>query len=282
MFLALIAAIALLLAAANPSPPAGRATANTPSVHPSAAYDASAENNESELELLQLANRDRAHAGLEPLVVDEGLIRAARVHVAEMAAQRQLSHQFSGEPSLIQRIAEHSSLHLEGAGENVAMASTLEQAYKALMASAPHRDNLLSPKFNVAGFAVYRSEGVLYVAEDFGARMPTYSLEQAEQLVAARIDQLRVQAKMPPLERVNDAEVHSSACRMAQSDSVNAAAPSAGTYSVRYTSMQPETIPQKVAKIIAERGFHAYSGGACYARTEGYPNGAYWVVLVFH
>ncbi|MBV9341691.1 MAG: hypothetical protein JO159_12490, partial [Acidobacteria bacterium] len=84
------------------------------------------------------------------------------------------------------------------------------------------------------------------------------------------------------LERVNDAEVHSRACRMAQSDSVNAAAPSAGTYSVRYTSMQPETIPQKVAKIIAERGFHAYSGGACYARTEGYPNGAYWVVLVFH
>ena len=282
MFLALIAVIALLLGdAVSPSPPAPPPDRSN-YAQPTSPPDAPADGIRAEHQLLEMANHDRAQAGLGPLKLDQGLVRAARAHAAEMAAQKQLSHQFSGEPSLIQRITENTSLRLERTGENVAIAATAEQAHEALMSSAPHRDNLLSPKFNVAGFGVYRSGGVLYVAQDFASSLATYSIEQAEQLVAAGVEQLRAQAKMPRLERVNDRGVQSSACAMARADSLSAAVPSTGAYTLRYTSMQPEALPAGVSKIISQRGVHTYSAGTCYARTQGYPNGAYWVVLVFY
>jgi len=39
-------------------------------------------------------------------------VRAARAHAAEMASQNQLSHQFSGEPSLTECISASATLHL--------------------------------------------------------------------------------------------------------------------------------------------------------------------------
>src|SRR6266487_3845486 len=121
-----------------------------PNEDTTASYDAWAER-----ELLSLANSDRARAGLTQLKVDEGLVRAARAYAAEMASQNQLSHQFSGEPPLARRIAAVSLLHLDRAGENVAVASNIADAHQGLMASPPHRDNLLSPQFNVAGIGVF-------------------------------------------------------------------------------------------------------------------------------
>ena len=69
---------------------------------------------------------------------------------------------------------------------------------------------------------------------------------------------------------------------MAQADSLNGAEPPSGAYMLRYTSMQPETLPANVSKIIAQRRLRTYSAGTCYAKTQNYPNGAYWVVLVFY
>ena len=51
---------------------------------------------------------------------------------------------------------------------------------------------------------------------------------------------------------------------------------------LRYSSMKPESLPSEISKVIARRGLHTYSAGTCYARTQRYPNGAYWVVLVFY
>jgi hypothetical protein len=69
---------------------------------------------------------------------------------------------------------------------------------------------------------------------------------------------------------------------MAQSDSLNAASPPPGAYMLRYTSMTPASLPSNISKVIAQRGLNTYSAGTCYARTHKYPNGAYWVVLVFY
>jgi hypothetical protein len=214
--------------------------------------------------------------------MDEGLVRAARAHAAEMASQNQLSHQFSGEPSLTERISASATLHLSRAGENVAMATTPEDAHQALMSSPPHRDNLLSPNFNVAGIGVFRSGNRLYVAQDFGSSMATYSVQQAQELVATSVERLRSQARLPRLRRVDDGSMQSSACAMAHADSLSAASPPPGAYMLRYTSMQPETLPANISKVIAQRGLHTYSAGTCYSRTQKYPNGAYWVVLVFY
>jgi uncharacterized protein YkwD len=242
----------------------------------SSSYDITAEHH-----LLDMANADRARAGLPPLRLDQGLTRAARAHAAEMASQNQLSHQFPGEPPLIQRISANSDLHLNREGENVAMAGTPNDAHKALMNSPPHRDNLLSPNFNVAGFGVIRDGNRLYVAQDFGSSLATYSLQQAQQLVSESVEQLRIQSKLPRLQRVDSRNAQSSACAMAQADSLNAAAAPAGAYMLRYTSMTPDRLPDNVSRVIAQRGLHTYSAGTCYARTQKYPGGAYWVVLVF-
>jgi uncharacterized protein YkwD len=284
MFWALITSLSLHLAAgiapSNPVTSADRDPKSSwqqVSHYEDPAYDIDAEH-----QLLEMANADRVRAGLQPLKTDDGLTRAARAHAAEMASQKQLSHQFSGEPSLTERLAASSNLHLERAGENVAIAATPHDAHEALMSSPPHRDNLLSPKFDVAGFGVFRSSNRLYVAQDFGTSLPSYSVKQAQELVSASVEQLRAQAKMPRLERVDRRNLESSACAMAQADSLSAASPPPGAYMLRYTSMQPEELPASISKVIAQRGLRAYSAGTCYARTQKYPGGAYWVVLVFY
>jgi hypothetical protein len=120
------------------------------------------------------------------------------------------------------------------------------------------------------------------VAQDFGSSLATYSAQQAEQLVTASIEQLRAQVHLQPLERINDGDAHRSACAMAQADSLNAPAPSGGAFVLRYTSMKPEKLPSGFSQVIARRGLHVYSAATCYTRTERYPNGAYWVLLVFY
>src|SRR5258708_962620 len=281
MFWALITVISLHLAAGGaPSHPAPDKTPANSLVVPS---DSSTYDLQAERQLLEMANAERAHAGLAPLKADDGIVRAARAHAVEMAAQNQLSHQFSGEPSLPQRLSASSSLHLEREGENVAMAPNPDQAHQALMSSPPHRDNLLSPNFNVAGFGVFRSGHMLYVAQDFGSSLPSYSVRQAEVLVSATVEQLRALAKMRRLQRTDEesGSAQSSACAMTQADSLSAAAPPPGAYMLRYTSMTPEALPSGISKVIAARGLHTYSAGTCYSKTQKYPGRAYCVVLVF-
>ena len=287
MFRALITLIFLSLAAeaATPKPvtPADIAPQSSwqqvgPDESPSASasYDSKAEH-----QLLEMANADRARAGLPPLKLDPGLTRAARDHAAEMASGKLLSHQLVGEPPLTRRISANSNLHFDREGENVAIAETPDEAHNALMNSPPHRDNLLSPNFNVAGFGVFRDENRLYVAQDFASSVATYSVQQAKDLVSASVEQLRLQSRLPRLQRVDSRGAQSSACAMAQADSLNAAAPPAGAYMLRYTSMTPDTLPKNISEVIAQRRLHTFSAGTCYARTQKYPAGAYWVVLVF-
>ena len=283
MFWALILVLlsALSASAAN-SAEAAADTAPHSSWQQVSPYDRPSYDTTAEKQLLEMANADRARAGRSPLKMDEGLVKAARAHAAEMASRKELSHQFSGEPALTQRISANSALHLDREGENVAIATTADDAHQALMASPPHRDNLLSPSFNIAGIGVFRKDNRIYVAQDFGDSLPSYSVKQAQELVAESVEQLRAQAKMPRLQRASNNSANASACAMAQSDSLTAAAPPSGAYMLRYTSMQPETLPSAISKVISQRGLHTYSAGTCYARTQKYPGGAYWVALMFY
>ena len=117
---------------------------------------------------LDLANQARAEAGLTPLQSDEGLTRAARKHSALMASQKRLSHDLPGEPALPQRLAAASSLQFSAEGENVGLAPSAAEVHRGFMHSPHHRENLLNPDYNVAGFAVVRNGNMIYVTEDFG------------------------------------------------------------------------------------------------------------------
>ena len=250
------------------------ASAQQPSPNDSSPYDV-----EAERELFDLTNQARSQAGMSPLQLDDGLIQAARAHAAEMAGQQQLSHQFAGEPSLAQRLAANSALHLDRAGENVAYAGSADQAQQSLMHSPPHRENLLNPGYNVAGFGVVRVGSTLYVAQDFGHRLPAYSPRQAGGVVSGSIARIRQEANLPQLQWMDSDAAEAAACSMARADSLKKPAPR-GVYILRYTTAQPEELPTVAAKAIEDRAVHTFSVGTCYARTNTYPNGAYWVTLV--
>jgi uncharacterized protein YkwD len=259
------------------SPPANvrnLASAQQPSPNDSSPYDAQAER-----QLFALANQARAQAGVAPLQMDEGLTQAARLHASAMAAQHQLSHQLAGEPAMAQRLAASSALHLDKAGENVAVANSVEQSHQALMHSPPHRENLLDPGYNVAGFGIVRSGSALYVTQDFAHSLPSYSPRQAGGLVTGTIARLRRESNLPQLQWVDSDTAESATCSMARTDSLKAVS-ARGSYVVRYTTEQPEIVPDAAAKAIGNPALRTFSVGTCYARTSSYPNGVYWVTLV--
>jgi uncharacterized protein YkwD len=254
----------------------GVATAHQLSSGDASAYDASAER-----DLLRLANEARAQAGLAPLQEDAGMTQAARAHAAAMVEQQQLSHQLSGEPALGQRLAANCSLHLDHAGENIAYAGSVTQAHEGLMHSPPHRENLLNPSYNIAGIGAAWNGFVLYITEDFGHSLPTYSAPDAEATIAESVDRARRNAALKPLQRIDNAAAKTVACSMAQADSINAPGPHDHAI-LRYTTMRPENVPDSAAQVIDDRRARGFAVGSCYARTATYPSGVYWVTLILY
>ncbi|MGA8438917.1 MAG: CAP domain-containing protein [Candidatus Sulfotelmatobacter sp.] len=237
---------------------------------------------ESEQQLFDLANQARVQAGAPPLTLDAGLTHAARVHAEAMFAARQLSHRFPDEPSLPQRLAIATRAQLDREGENVALDFDAAQAHQHLILSPPHRANLLNPAYNVVGLGVIRSGDRLYIVQDFGHALPNYSTTEVKERIAATVAQARRRVNQPKLVRRDLPTADDTACSMAQADKL-------GTASVRqlaqqytlltYTSLDPRTLPANARHMLFGRNLRSFSVGACYARTESYPTGMYWVVL---
>ncbi|MFZ1010490.1 MAG: CAP domain-containing protein, partial [Candidatus Sulfotelmatobacter sp.] len=268
-------------------------------------YDSAAEQ-----VLLDLANHARAQADAPPLTFDNGLSQAARIHAEAMFAARQLSHQFTGEPSLPQRLATATRLQLDQEGENVAFDFDAASGHQHLMLSPPHRANLLNPAYNVVGMGVIRSGDRLYIVQDFGHALPNYSAAEVKERIAAAVIQARQQARQPALARRDlsrrdlsghDLSIHDvssrdvssyapsgngqsfaddAACSMAQADKLGTSPVQqlAQRYTVlTYTSLHPETLPAEAGRVLDDRNLRTFSIGTCYARTNTYPTGVYWV-----
>jgi len=277
----LIAALSIFLATGVvmlevPSLRAQQAATAADDSQPSPTYDAAAERR-----LLEMANRERARAGLPPLQRDEGLTQAAREHGAAMAAQKKLSHQFSGEPNLVHRLAANTKTRLDQTGENVAFAGSVDQAQDSLMHSPPHRANLLNAGYNLAGFSVVRSGSLLYVTQDFGHSLPTHSDDEVEVLVGRSVNRIRAKNRLPGLHRMDSSEATDVACTMAKADSLRAPAPLARVV-LRYMTSQPQILPENVSQAVASHSVRAFAVGSCYVRTASYPTGVYWVALLFY
>jgi len=269
----------------DPAPQAGNKATLKPvaAASPDIPFHSSAEfDSQAEQQLLDLANRSRQQAGAPPLTIDSGLTDAARVHAQAMLEARQLSHQFHGEPSLPQRLAAATQLQLDQEGENVALDMGPAQAEQHLMLSPPHRANLLNPAYNVVGMGVVRSGDRLYVVQDFGHALPNYSLAEVKDRIAGSVQHARRNANADDLPRRDLALADDTACSMAHADKL--ATPAVHQLSERYTvltftSLHPETLPTGSERAIASHNLRSFSIGACYARTETYPTGVYWVVL---
>jgi uncharacterized protein YkwD len=237
---------------------------------------------ETERQLLDLANQARAQAGAPALVLDAGMSRAARAHAEAMFAARQLSHRFHGEPSLPQRLAAATHTQLDQEGENLALDFDAAAAQQHLMLSPPHRSNLLNPAYNVVGLGVVRSGDRLYIVQDFGHALPSYSAAEVKGRIAAAVVRTRRQANQPDLARRDLPATDDAACSMARADKLGTSPVHqlARRYTVfTYTSLHPEALPENASHVLFSHNFRTYSVGACYAHTETFPSGVYWVVL---
>lgn len=240
---------------------------------------------QAEQDLLQMANQARARIGAPILTLDPGLTAAARDHAQAMLAAHQLSHQFAGEPSLVQRLAATTTLQLDQEGENVALDYSAQGGHDHLMLSPPHRTNLLNPAYNVVGLGVVRSGDRLFIVQDFAHALPAYSADEVKDHVAAAVNQMRHQAGRQQLPRHDLINADVAACSMAKADKLGTAPVRklAGHYTVlTYTSVHPDVLPAEASHAIRGPNLHSFSVGVCDARTDTYPTGVHWIVVTLN
>lgn len=111
---------------------------------------------EDEQKLLELVNKAREEKGLEPLAVDDNLMKVARTKAKDMVENNYFSHQSPtyGSPFDMMRQFENS---FKSAGENIAGNKSVEGAFKAWMSSETHKKNILNPGFKVTGIGIESS-----------------------------------------------------------------------------------------------------------------------------
>ncbi len=120
-----------------------------------------------EATVVNLVNQERVAAGLVPLMPHAAIQTAARAHGREMFASGYLTHlSLDGRTPRDRVLA--LGVRVRVIGENVAYAADALAAHDALMASEPHRRNILLPEYRLIGVAVLDGgpDGVI-VVEDF-------------------------------------------------------------------------------------------------------------------
>jgi uncharacterized protein YkwD/uncharacterized membrane protein required for colicin V production len=106
-----------------------------------------------EKRMLDLVNQERQAAGLAPLQADPELTEVARKHSADMFARGYFAHDTPEGLSPFDRMRA-ASVRFTTAGENLALAPTLQIAHTGLMNSPGHRANILRPEFGRVGIGV--------------------------------------------------------------------------------------------------------------------------------
>jgi uncharacterized protein YkwD len=116
--------------------------------------------------VLAMTNGARAAEGLARLERDPRLDTLALEQARTLCEVKSLSHDASGQ-SLVERLG---PVPLRSAGENVAHATNLRRAHRALWRSPSHRENLLHPAFELIGIGVAQDDdGSVWLAEIFAS-----------------------------------------------------------------------------------------------------------------
>lgn len=106
-----------------------------------------------EAAMLELVNRERLAEGLAPLAADPEMLEVARRHSADMFARGYFSHNTPENKTPFDRMKD-LDVRYRTAGENLALAPTLQVAHTGLMNSPGHRANILQPRFGRVGIGI--------------------------------------------------------------------------------------------------------------------------------
>jgi len=106
-----------------------------------------------EARMLELVNQERVASGLKPLASDPELTEVARRHSADMFARSYFAHDTPEGRDPFDRMRA-ANVRFVTAGENLALAPSLQVAHKGLMNSPGHRANILFPQFGRLGIGI--------------------------------------------------------------------------------------------------------------------------------
>lgn len=233
--------------------------------------------------VLSQLNAAREQHGLSPLKANEQLQHAARQHSIVMAQQHKLSHGFSGEPNLQQRLA-NAGAYFSRSGENVGYNTDESDIHAAFMRSPPHRANILTPEYNSVGIGIVHQGRDYWVTEDFATSVESLSTSQAESEAAAAIQQLRRQQHLPPMKVEPMPQLHNTVCKMAKQGNMSnkelVQFPKV-RYAITYTNAQPQVLPKELKTVVSQSNLGAFSVGSCFVQNERNPGGIYWTAVLF-
>ncbi|AEG93847.1 CvpA family protein [Ramlibacter tataouinensis] len=106
-----------------------------------------------EARMLEMVNAERAAHGLTPLKADPEVVGVARDHSRDMFGRGYFSH-VTPEGATVGDRMRRANVRYLLAGENLALAQTLQVAHAGLMNSPGHRANILRPQFGRLGIGV--------------------------------------------------------------------------------------------------------------------------------
>jgi cysteine-rich secretory family protein len=223
--------------------------------------------NESERELFELLNRERAARNLPELRWDDALFHAARKHALLMLDLNIVEHQLPGEPSLEERLT-NAGTRFTYIAENIAVGKDPASIHSGWMNSPGHRANILSPRVTAVGIAVVRGTAGLFAIQDFSQSFTNLSLEQQEKQVASLLSE-------KGLHVTGAAEDARKAC-----DS-NSRVPGARAWSVmRFETADLTVFAPELEKKIRSEPYRNVTVGACHtSEAAGFAH--YKIALLF-
>lgn len=109
--------------------------------------------NSEEQKMLNLINLERAKAGVRPLIMDNQLVKIARLKAQDMINKNYFDHTSPtyGDPFTMMR---SFGVKYGYAGENLAGNQTVDNAHESLMNSPGHRRNILNPDYTYVGIGI--------------------------------------------------------------------------------------------------------------------------------
>lgn len=142
--------------AANPSTGSGNSTGNGISVDTQTSADSAS----FAERVLQLVNKERQNAGLQPLGMDSQLSKVAMIKAQDMSNNNYFDHQSPtyGSPFDLMKA---NGISYNYAGENIAQGqASPDEVMNQWMNSPGHRANILHSSFTQIGIAYYNSRWV--------------------------------------------------------------------------------------------------------------------------
>ncbi len=239
--------------------------------------------------LLSMLNQARTEAGLPALKVDTRMNDAARVHLYEFAKSGEISDQFEGEPSLVDRLRT-AKVSCGSAGEIMLKVTDLDQVPGQLRTSESVRQVLLNSKYSLAGIAQISSGAQLFIVVNLVEPWDALSPGDVESLIVEAAQRARENHKLLPFKVLPVRRLRRLACDMAKKDSLKAAPIDPGAeygnvlsivgHNLVFTTRDPRVLPASVLALGVDPKINIISVGVCFGRSPTYPDGTYWVGLM--